>query len=244
MNAEGVYRDGSAGVHSTVCVENTGKEPTQDIQVISSVEVKPHKGDWSRLAEGLLDTSAAWVLQPGQTYCYSGEILFEPVDGAKYRNVVSVTITNHAGWMPGGSNCPGPDLCPHGPEVKADFSLPEASLPEGGSRLILPVTETPTPSETPIPTGTGTELPTETPEATATATLEPSQTPPPADTPLPAPTVTPLPPATEPPLPAPTVTNTPEPPPTATAEPTAVPTETEAPTSEPPPEETPPATTG
>ena len=35
-----------------------------------------------------------------------------------------VTITNHSGWIPGGHNCPGPDLCEFGPAPKSGFEMP------------------------------------------------------------------------------------------------------------------------
>jgi hypothetical protein len=53
-------------------------------------------------------------------------VTFSPVAGATYRNAAQVTITNHAGWLPGGKNCPGSAPCPFGPNPKADFSLPSS----------------------------------------------------------------------------------------------------------------------
>jgi hypothetical protein len=118
---------------------------------------------------------------------------------------------------------------------------------------VIPATETPTPTDTPVPTATDTPVPTatntpvptetDTPQPTATNTPVPTAT----DTPVPTATNTPVPTATDTPVPTatntpppgstathtPTRTNTPQPGATATNTPTRTPTPT--PTITPPP---------
>jgi hypothetical protein len=80
-----------------------------------------------------------------------------------------VTITNHAGWLPGGPLCPGPAACAFGPEPRADFDLPaDPGLP---------------PAAAPLATDTATALP-----SPAAAPTDPPATdmPPATDTPTPA----------------------------------------------------------
>ena len=113
-----------SGVRGQVCVSNTGDYPTENLAITDIVQVKAGSNGFSDYVSTQLDVSSHPSLLPGETYCYPYEIVFLPVEGAKYRNLARVSITNHAGWLPGSRRCPGPDACPFGPEVKANFKLP------------------------------------------------------------------------------------------------------------------------
>ncbi len=101
--------------------------------------------------------------------CYTYRVGFAPVEGVvNYRMVSHVTITNHSGYLPGSPHCTGPDLCPFGPDPKADFTIDPGWLNncivEDTLQLETPIlTETPVPTEeTPIPTEiSATPVPTE-----------------------------------------------------------------------------------
>jgi len=112
------------GVRGQVCVTNGGERTTENLKIVDRVQYKTGAGQFQDLPGASQTIIPAQQLGPGESKCYSYEIEFTPVPGAIYRNVAKVTITNHSGWLPGGQNCPGPDLCPFGPEPKADFSLP------------------------------------------------------------------------------------------------------------------------
>jgi hypothetical protein len=121
------------GVEGEICVTNGGSFPTEGLTIIDTVQYKTGSGQFQDLVSAAVDTSAKPVLggieeypPGGETYCYPYEIDFTPVAGAQYRNVAHVTITNHAGWIPGGNNCPGPDVCPFGPDPKVGFDLPSS----------------------------------------------------------------------------------------------------------------------
>jgi hypothetical protein len=111
-------------VSGAVTINNGGAVATENLMINDCIEWKIGAGQFQDLTCQLLDLSAHPVLDPGETYSYGYVINFTPIDGATYRNDAHITITNHAGWLPGGENCPGPDPCPFGPSPKADFALP------------------------------------------------------------------------------------------------------------------------
>jgi hypothetical protein len=119
------------GVSGSICVTNGGDWATEGLAITDVVQVNYSDGNGFNdipSTSTVVDVSAMPVLQPlaqapNNTYCYPYEIVFEPV-GAVYRNVAHVTITNHAGHLPGDHNCPGTALCPFGPDPKADFANP------------------------------------------------------------------------------------------------------------------------
>ena len=113
-----------ASVDGQICVINGGSFPTENLQIIDVVQNKVGSDPFQDYASAVVDLSAAPVLAVGESHCYPYSVSFTPVAGALYRNVAQIRITNHAGWMPGGKNCPGPASCPFGPNPKADFSLP------------------------------------------------------------------------------------------------------------------------
>jgi hypothetical protein len=113
------------GARGQVCVTNAGDYHTVNLKIVDCVEYKLGAGQYQPLACEDLDLSARPVLYPGESACYPYEIRFmPPAPNATYRNAAKVTIENHAGWLPGGPHCSGPDLCPFGPEPKTGFSLP------------------------------------------------------------------------------------------------------------------------
>lgn len=103
----------TTGVRGEVCVTNGGEVATENLAIEDVVQVKT-KGPFTDYETQSVDVSPRPVLEPGENHCYPYEVTFEPVEGAKYRNLARVTITNHSGYL--GE--------PFGPEVKADFSLP------------------------------------------------------------------------------------------------------------------------
>jgi hypothetical protein len=124
-----VTRSGGPGesmIDGQICVTNGGGVATENLQIVDVIQYKLGSGKFEDYISGVVDLSARPVLNPGESYCYPYSMAFTPVAGAIYRNVARITITNHSGWLPGGNNCHGPDLCPFGPDPKADFSLPDS----------------------------------------------------------------------------------------------------------------------
>jgi len=169
--AEGFYaeKDGMLiyGVAGEICVQNMGELPTEGLAILDTAQLETGPDEYTDLGFAAVDVSAHPVLEPGESYCYPYQIYFEPPAQADplqpvtyvYRNKADVTILNHADWLPGGTNCPGPEACPYGPTVYAPFTLPEP---------------TPTPTLSPEPTATFTETPT--PDNQSGTTLEATKT--------------------------------------------------------------------
>lgn len=111
------------GVTGEICVTNGGGVTTENLTIVDQVQYKVGSGQFQDLP-GATVTIVPAPLAPSESGCYAYDIPLTPIAGAIYRNVAHVTITNHSGWLPGGRNCPGPALCPFGPDPKADFSLP------------------------------------------------------------------------------------------------------------------------
>lgn len=100
-------------VSGEVCVTNGGSVATQNLTIYDHIQYKVGSGQFTDLSGGS-QTITPGELAPGETECYPYKINFTPVAGANYRNVASITITNHSGSLG----------TPFGPEPKADFSLP------------------------------------------------------------------------------------------------------------------------
>ena len=111
-------------VTGEICVTNGGAFATQDLKITDELQYKIGRGQFQTLSLNPVDLKDFAVLEPGESHCYAYNIPFTPVADAAYRNVAHITITNHAGYIPGGNNCPGPELCPFGPDPKADFARP------------------------------------------------------------------------------------------------------------------------
>jgi hypothetical protein len=208
-------------LNGQVCINNTGDAATRDLRVLLKLQFKPEKGKFQDLPNAFIELIPSEPLEPGASQCYDYQMGFSPLAGVEnYRISAAVTITNHSGYLPGGNHCPGPALCPFGPEPKATFTIPcnsELSIEKVESTLeITPVTPTePVIQETPLPAETGDPtLPTE-------------------NAPLLTETVKPTLPTEEAPLPTEVVETSPPPqetePPAATEEPTFPPVVTEEP---------------
>jgi hypothetical protein len=111
------------GVEGQICVTNGGALATENLKIVDQVQYKVGSGAFQDLT-GASVTMTPAQLAAGASACYAYHFTFTPVPNAIYRNVAHVTITNHSGWLPGSKNCPGPAVCPFGPDPKADFSLP------------------------------------------------------------------------------------------------------------------------
>lgn len=85
------------GVRGQICVTNGGSKPTENLTITDVVEYKVGSGKFQTLVSQPVDTSAKPVLGPGETFCYPYDVQFTPVEGAQYRNVAKVKITNHSG---------------------------------------------------------------------------------------------------------------------------------------------------
>jgi hypothetical protein len=145
-----------AGVRGQICVTNTGERATEGLVIVDQVQYKTGSGQFEDLVDAAQLIAPADPLPPAGSACYEYEISFPPIDGAQYRNVAHVTITNHAGWLPGGQNCNGPEPCSFGPEPKADFALPALppvllDLPTETATPEATATEAPTPTDTEVP---------------------------------------------------------------------------------------------
>ena len=115
-------------MNGTITVTNGGEVATHNLYVTDTLEQNCGGGTGFLPIRGpfVVDLSAKPILEAGETYAYTYNIQFQgPIDPAcSYRNFVNVTITNHAGWQPGNNNCPGPELCPFGPQAHEPLTFP------------------------------------------------------------------------------------------------------------------------
>lgn len=170
VTASGFRVDALAGVRGEICVANAGSHPTADLSLAVQVQYHVPGGPFSDLPGVALAIAPVEPLAAGGTGCFPYEMRFVPAGDAAYRAAARVTITNHAGHLPGSAHCPGAETCPFGPEPKADFDLLDPA--DGAAATLVAVPELP--SETPGPTGT----------ATATEAIVPTGAPAPTSTPL------------------------------------------------------------
>lgn len=169
-------------VSGEICVVNLGGAATENLTIFDQVQYRVEGEEVYQDVEG-----AQMILQPDDPIpgcddpaqpescprmCYEYRISFEPPEDAlAFRNTASITITNHSDWLLGDANCPGPDLCPFGPQVSANFELSEkadkASEPieSVAPESIDPASSAPSASGTnaPAPMATAMPIPTETP---------------------------------------------------------------------------------
>lgn len=117
----------SYGSIGNICVTNGGGVATENLSIIDNVQAKVGKGQFTTISFNPVDTSAKPILGTGESYCYPYRVTFAPVTGATYRNEAKVTITNHSGWFPGGTNCPGTEVCAFGPQYRVGFALPSTA---------------------------------------------------------------------------------------------------------------------
>lgn len=165
-------------VYGEICVTNSGEQPTENLTIIDVIQSKPKGAAFEDTELKIpVELGEQAVLGPGESHCYPYDLVFIPKAGLKYRNVAYVSITNHSGWLPGGHNCPGPELCEFGPAPKSGFEIPPP--PDlGGGNVSSPAEYLPDTGSPPDPDAEGKliELP------------SPSDPAPPGDTGLPVPT--------------------------------------------------------
>ena len=156
-----VETEDALNIYGQVCIVNSGEIPTAGLKVVFQVQYKPPNGPFIDLPNTVFEFIPPDQLEPGVSHCYSYRVGFQPVDDvAQYKLVSHVTITNHSGWLPGGTHCLGPDSCPFGPSPKASFSIDAGCEKDGNAEYtngeeILNL-QTPAPTEEPllyIPTG-------------------------------------------------------------------------------------------
>jgi two-component system KDP operon response regulator KdpE len=125
VTAEGFLNEGDTGVRGQICITNQGKYPTEHLSIVDVVQVTGEQQ--GVFTSTTIDLDQHPIIEPNKSHCYPYEITFEPLQesNAKYNNIVSATITNYSGLMPGSEYCPGPDLCSFGPTIITEFSLPE-----------------------------------------------------------------------------------------------------------------------
>ena len=115
-----------AGVDATwvdgeICVTNGGSFATDNLAITDDLFLQPNT---PIILGQVVDVSSNPVLDPGETGCYGYSLnIPSPVPGGTYKETAHITITNHAGWIPGGNNCPGPDVCAFGPNPSASTIL-------------------------------------------------------------------------------------------------------------------------
>ncbi len=175
-------------VYGEICVTNSGEQLTENLTIIDVIQSKPKGAAFEDTDLKIpVDLGEHAVLGPGESHCYPYDLVFIPEVGLKYRNVAYVSITNHSGWIPGGHNCPGPELCEFGPAPKSGFEIPPPP-DSGGGNVSSPAEYLPDTGSPPDPDSEGKliELP------------SPSESSPPGESIMPTPTSQP-PPANNPP---------------------------------------------
>lgn len=204
--------DPLTGVRGEICVANHGQYATENLSMASRIQFRGEKGaPFEDVLAFPLQVSTQPVIDPGDRACYVYAVSFAPPRKSivKYRITTAITINNHADWIPGSANCPGPQVCPFGPTIAEDFKLP---------LLVAVETEIPIQPPTPMILDTPTAQPMPSATAEATAWLTPTATsaiPTPTATPALSPTLTASPSLT-PETPIATLPATPTPAPTET----------------------------
>jgi hypothetical protein len=131
----------ATGVRGEITVTNTGCNDTKDLTIWDTVQMMPCDGAFTDYVTFKVDTTCHPVLAAGESYAYAYEVEFAPVEGAQYRNVANVTISNfvdHAGECFGVQACE--EFClPDVPTVtyldeeaclRDDFSVPTGFVVE------------------------------------------------------------------------------------------------------------------
>ena len=125
ITAEGFVETDLSGLRGQICVNNTGKYPTENLSIVNTVHV--YNKSKVRYISSTLDISKKPILSSGESHCYPFGIGFEPNSGdeLQFQITTMITITNHTGLLPDSKYCPGTDPCPYGPEITTDFTLLE-----------------------------------------------------------------------------------------------------------------------
>lgn len=117
-------------VTGQICITNGGAVSTQNLVLTDTLERNCGGGTGFLPFVGPVnvDTSSKPILAPSETWCYPYTVTVPsaPSTSCSYRNSVEISITNHAGYLPG---CPGQCTdssvpCPFGPNPKADYTVP------------------------------------------------------------------------------------------------------------------------
>lgn len=125
MTTEGFSTQSTAGVRGQICITNSGKYPTENLSIVDNVQIfSENQRNYISVS---VDISQRPILNPGQSFCYPYETLFDSISGqdVKYRNLASITITNYVDLLPNSEHCPGSEPCSFGPNLITDFDLPE-----------------------------------------------------------------------------------------------------------------------
>ena len=120
--AESFIADDFTGVRGNVCVSNQGKYPTENLSIVVTVQTMGERQ--GTLTSKAIDLGDHTIINPDESHCYPYEVGFTPLLGEiKYRNFISITITNYSGLEIGSQYCPGPGSCAFGPTITTDFSF-------------------------------------------------------------------------------------------------------------------------
>ena len=102
-------------VEGQICVTNGGAVATENLTIVDHVQYKVGSGQYQELIGASQTITPAQIPAYTGPVCYPYKIAFTPMAGASYRNVATITITNHSGSLG----------IPKGPEPKVGFSLPD-----------------------------------------------------------------------------------------------------------------------
>jgi two-component system KDP operon response regulator KdpE len=124
ISAEGFKDPTFSGLHGKVCVQNTGKYATKNLTIVNTIQF--HTRSKVQYVSNTVDLGKNPVIQPGEIQCYPFEITFEPSFGGNifYQAKTLITITNHTALLTGTKACSSGALCPFGPEITTDFTVP------------------------------------------------------------------------------------------------------------------------
>jgi uncharacterized repeat protein (TIGR01451 family)/LPXTG-motif cell wall-anchored protein len=107
-------------IRGKVTVKNEGAVATENLTIVVQLRYKAGSGQFQDLA-GASTTIPTAELQPHTTGVYDYDLPFTPVEGAQYKVVARVRITNHSG-SPGTPKGPGSDSPDGGPAY--DLTVP------------------------------------------------------------------------------------------------------------------------
>jgi len=88
-------------VTGQICVENLDADlSTENLTIIDSLKYKTDlMTDWEVVPGAIVTKTPNAQIPAGATVCYDYSFTFIPVEGAEYKNVAKVTITNYDGYL-------------------------------------------------------------------------------------------------------------------------------------------------
>jgi hypothetical protein len=119
--------------------------PAEGLAMTARVQFRVTDDAYVDVLDAAQSVTAAGPLAPGAVECYPVAIGFLAMPDTRYQLAAAITITNHAGWLPGEPGCPGPAACPYGPELRAEVVLPLAAADTAPASPLPVVDATPTP---------------------------------------------------------------------------------------------------